>query len=698
MAVFNKIIKFDHSIPSFDFTTRKTKGVEKCVKEYLDGYLLTNPQDKISTNFKFRLVFHGAQELCSGHWQAEQDFLLDPNTKVEPYPIIHLTTFDIFEHDIPKLPTKRYRKIMDSSIWNYYVPLEVVEKDAAGNVKRDKDDKPIWKYDNNYELLEAVLKEIAQNTQNHLYELAVTHEFADLNARLVGQSVLNGTHNIISPFLFHSEKEMRGFIKSYEEKNRKTLPLPSANMPNQAGAIFGVDDRPDVPTALPQAQEPASSDKTDVQLDTIRKFRWRFLLLDDKSIDRMTRANDKSTPVDICKLKILARNLTRLGFDEDKIWFRVIDFKELRQSKNQNRIIDEKTQKIIHEIAKLDPQIKILGKVTNGSFDPITNKYSNAQTPNGVEDIQIVIDCVKHVDAAQYCLQKYKYEIVLLDYLLDKDKIASQQEYGFQLLEELNAWHNDKQEHCRNNNPELESIDKIYVPGPNNRFFFMFTSAFTTAVHERLLAEGFAKSERGLWYIGDGACPTNTPCLFSYQLMLLMRHRIKDIRKSSEGESMSIIDLLEKIYVEKGKAGTEEIRQKAHEHFNHVLFMREKYKRLEKDFSKVDEDWLRHHPNDAEYILNKMKSSLLVQSAFKVVHHFSGAFFEHLQHLVYLTAFGTLRQWQDMWEEYVFVNKELYDYDGFVNEKDENGKERKRGKAISDAIREYIINLKENNY
>ena len=51
-----------------------------------------------------------------------------------------------------------------------------------------------------------------------------------------------------------------------------------------------------------------------------------------------------------------------------------------------------------------------------------------------------------------------------------------------------------------------------------------------------------------------------------------------------------------------------------------------------------------------------------------------------------------------MWEEYVFVNKELYDYDGFVNEKDKNGKERKRGKAISDAIREYIINLKENNY
>ena len=90
-----------------------------------------------------------------------------------------------------------------------------------------------------------------------------------------------------------------------------------------------------------------------------------------------------------------------------------------------------------------------------------------------------------------------------------------------------------------------------------------------------------------------------------------------------------------------------------------------------------------------------MKSSLLIQSLLKVVHHFSGAFFEHLQHLVYLTAFGTIRQWQDMWEEYVFVNKELYDYDKFV---EEEGTNEKRGKAISDAIREYIINLKENNY
>lgn len=92
-----------------------------------------------------------------------------------------------------------------------------------------------------------------------------------------------------------------------------------------------------------------------------------------------------------------------------------------------------------------------------------------------------------------------------------------------------------------------------------------------------------------------------------------------------------------------------------------------------------------------------MKSSLLIYSAFKVVHHFSEAFFDHLQHLVYLTAFGTIRQWQDMWEEYVFVYKELYDYDNYVVEYDEDKSIIKRGKMICNAIKEYIINLKENS-
>lgn len=642
MAVFNEIIEFKARNWYFSYSSDATQGIEKCVNEYLHGMISHGGLNNV-TDCEFRLIFHGARELNN----ADQEFLKVSYTKTEPYPIIHLTTFDIFEHDIPDLPSKRYINIMDSGIWNYYVPLEVMVKDAKGKVKKDQDNKPLWQYDNNYDLFIKVLEDISRNKKNHLYDLAITHEQADLNARLLEQSRLDGGHKIISPFLFHSEKKMKEYIAGYEDEKKA------------------------------------------VSLDLIRNYRWRFLLLDDKSIEKMSSQNPNDPQVDVCKLKIIANNLHHiLGFDENKIWFRIFEFKPAIRDSHDNNVLDAQGIAIEPEENGKPVELKIqCGRVVNGSFQTPQglNKQlfmPNQEIPAALDDIQIVIDCVKYVDAAQYCLQKFKYEIILLDYLLDNDKVQKEQEFGYQLLEKLNQWNKEKKE-------------DIYIPGPNKRFFFMFTSAFTTAVHERLLAEGFAKSERGLWYIGDGACPTNTPCLFSYQLLLLMRHRLADLMKELEGGCMSIIDLLELIYVKRGEAGTEETRQKAHEHFNHVLFMREKYKRLEKDLSKLDEDHLKNNTDDAEYILMKMKSSLLIQSMLKVVHHFSGAFFEHLQHLVYLTAFGTIRQWQDMWEEYVFVNKELYDYDKFV---EDEGKDEKRGKAISDAIREYIINLKENNY
>jgi hypothetical protein len=32
-----------------------------------------------------------------------------------------------------------------------------------------------------------------------------------------------------------------------------------------------------------------------------------------------------------------------------------------------------------------------------------------------------------------------------------------------------------------------------------------------------------------------------------------------------------------------------------------------------------------------------------------------GGLLEHVTHMVYLTAFGTVRQWPEIWEEYRFV-------------------------------------------
>lgn len=634
---------------------------DSIVKEFVNrsNPFSTSLQCSVNQEIPFWLVYHEPKDLFNNpdYLFAQEMLQENPQGKL---PIIHLTWFNCFQESPESDDEKwllsgcrRYQKIMDSGIWNYYVPIfETLEQDVNNpsfNIKRFHD----------------VLLLILDNTNRNLYKLAISNEFADLNARLLEQSRLEGSHKNISPFLFHSEKEMKEFIEK----------------PNE------------------------------VSLNTIRNYRWRFLLLDDKSIEKMLSQDPNGPQVDVCKLKIIANNLHHvLDIDEVKIWFRIIEFGHIRDN-NDNCILEQGIA--IEPLENGKPtKLKIrCGRVVNGSF--IMHQKKLLFTPKeqeisaSLDDIQIVIDCVKYVDAAQYCLQKFKYDIILLDYLLDKDKINGEQEYGYQLLEKLKDWFKEKKKKEKKKKEKDEVFDEkdpiytLYVPGPNKRFFFMFTSAFTTAVHERLLAEGFAKSERGLWYIGEGACPTNTPYLFSYLLMLLMRHRVKDLRKENEGSLFSVIDLLWEIYVKKDEAGMEETRQKAHKHFNHVLFMRDKYKTLEIDFSKDDESHLKQHTNDANYILN-MESSLLVQSVFKIVNHFSGAFFEHLQHLVYLTAFGTIRQWQDMWEEYMFVSKELCDYDILFNEKvkDEKNKEIlvRRGKAVSDAIREYIINLKENNY
>ena len=358
------------------------------------------------------------------------------------------------------------------------------------------------------------------------------------------------------------------------------------------------------------------------------------------------------------------------------------------------KIIDENNKEKVIEI-----EARVVhGRVSAGKFKDVYD------FPDKPEDIQILIDCAENIAEAEYLLQTNRYEIVLLDYLL-KD------EYGYELLGKLQKWNQDKEKREKEDESD-EKLDNIYRPGPNKRFFFMFISAFTTAVHERMLEQGFGRRERHLWIIGDGACPTNTPYLFSYQLMQLMCHRINDLRKGNEGGYLTLIELLNEIFVGKENKGPEDIRQKAHDNFNKLLFMRNKYRQLENDLSVDDEK----NANSGNHIFN-MKSSMLVQSVYKYVNHFSGAFFEHLQHLVYLVAYGTIRQWQDMWEEYVFINKELCGYDDLINKSVKNGvkernyirrinrskwndnnKDKGEGQVVSDAIRDYIINLKENNY
>ena len=78
------------------------------------------------------------------------------------------------------------------------------------------------------------------------------------------------------------------------------------------------------------------------------------------------------------------------------------------------------------------------------------------------------------------------------------------------------------------------------------------------------------------------------------------------------------------------------------------------------------------------------RSSRLICSTFHDILYYGNSFWEHLQHLIYLIAYGTIRQWTEMWEEYTFIKPRL-----MLNDE--------KGEKVCKAIEEYIIALKSNS-
>ena len=329
-------------------------------------------------------------------------------------------------------------------------------------------------------------------------------------------------------------------------------------------------------------------------------------------------------------------------------------------------------------VAKLD----IIEKAINDLF-----KNETVVTRNfGNDKAQIYIDSVSNLKEAQDALKSKKYEIILLDYLLD-DNGKGGREYGYELLKGIWAKEENKAE-------DVKYKDYIfdYKKGPDNRFYFMFISAFTTAVSERLLAEGWARSE-DYWYIGEGACPINTPYLFQYRLLHIMEKRLKEMglakwnlkkheeqNDSSKNENAKknpfacllktihetftkeVVEEHNNIYTELIKeiySSKDEARQRANEKFQDVLDLLYHYKSLIRD-THFTENWF--DSNESVLVTEFIKSHMAYEGVL-----------EHLTQLVYLTAFGTVRQWPEMWEEYLYIKSRL-------------------GKI--DAVETYIVNLK----
>lgn len=490
------------------------------------------------------------------------------NHYTTPYPVIHFCR-DFREYprknfyiDNPNVP--RYIHFIDSSIWNFYASNKTEINKCLHKIKKY--------FDLGY------------------YDLVIARETANLRVRLLKESKIYGPRGgnaeaghgaSVSPFLFHSETKMSGFLNEKIEKNIDVL----LNQPE-----------------------------------------WRVLLLDDHS------------------------NST-LGGSE---------------TLNKYNIVEHRLEEICELIRDSVKRLNAT-QISSKKKNSVINHYSKVLNV-------FTIEKVASVDEAVASMEAKKYDLILLDYLLgEKD---DGREYSHELLDKVKT------------NNELQESKGIY-----GTFWFFFISSFTYAIEERLQEQGLTYNTKD-WRIARGACPTTTPELFKYNLFRFLHRQTEvisqlpllpksDKKDDYANRTLTILDLLKKVYC------SENPRENAVKYFDSVLTIKANYKILKRDFYHISkekeksDDWKKKNLQDRD-TEKKDNGSLLIQSLFPDLKHYDNAFWEHLIHLVYVTAFGTIRQWPELWEEFLFVKDYL--------EKSDNSKK------VIDRIEEYIVKLKAGNY
>ena len=361
----------------------------------------------------------------------------------------------------------------------------------------------------------------------------------------------------------------------------------------------------------------SSADYKTISIDSCKKklfpkLKWRFLLLDDKCFGS-SRSEDqdkgylKPETSEVSKSTILKDRLAMLGFN-----VRVIPVKSI-------------------DLNKEPEQLELMDVI-----------------PHNETNIDIELVCVKDIDTAKALMKRMEFDIILLDYFLNnKDK----KEYGHELLswlnDELGVNNTSDSEHYTLGAKSPGGVRNIKV-GPNERYFFMFISAFSSAVTERLRESGLQRSAKR-WHIGEGACPTNTPYLFLYQLVMLMKKRIGD--SGVDKDINHRIELFLKDIFE-----SENVRLVAQKQFSESLKRLYSYKSIMKDFHLPSRPL--YNQSDRQTSIFDSEGSVLMTS-FIEQNPFYGGILEHLTQLLYLTSFGTVRQWEEMWEEYRFISSIL---------------------------------------
>lgn len=386
---------------------------------------------------------------------------------------------------------------------------------------------------------------------------------------------------------------------------------------------------------------------------TIAKYKWRFLLLDDCAMDSLRTLTGEREVFDASKRRLVASS---------KLFILKNAIERIKEFHVSWRYLDYKNNVWI-----------------DSSF--INNSNSNVD-----------IWCVTSIKEAISLLHEYKFDVIFLDYLLGNKSLTKQDfcqkggEMDNECKEEYNQYvHSSIREYGYHLLKRLKKLQKdcpTNFRAPLGRQYFIFISAFTTAVDERLRAEGLNRSEK-FWYIAEGACPTNTPQLFLFNLLKLMDKRLGDsgILKLSSSEIYTLID---KIYLPKEQdVRGDSVRKRANALYQKVLSLQYHYRNILKD---VDIP-LGQNSNDFD-----TRGSVLMTNFIQNKINLGGML-EHLTQLVHLTAFGTIRQWPEMWEEYIYF-KAQFEKQSKDGGKDSDSVDPDKLKGMFTNIEKYILELK----
>lgn len=673
-------VKGDELSNPFD-KIKSLNAIQKSIADFIEKY--NSKGFTLGEDFSFYIIYHSVRDLYSGNeYKFGQDYLKNENK--EKLPIIHLTLFDIFDpptfpsgNNQIKLPeVKRYDKIIDSSIWNYYFPLFVTDstKNCATII--------------NYERFKDVLQKVANNTAKHLYDLSVADEYADLNARLLEQSYLKGTHKAISPFIFHSENELQTLIRDeFEERVGLENESIVSQIKNHKWRILLVDDKADSGMSY---NKKMSSENDRYGLPLNSKLSIIISLLDKLFVDSKhticygeSVSNSKNVLFSIEFAKNVSKALDKIR--NKKYDLILLDYL-LEQDENNLKYGYELLEEVYKEVELIKLLNNILGVLLKEPFSP--------------HACEIISKLIVHSNRSINLLCKEPYSTILKSLFTEPQLKALSDLYslyiqpqinGFSIIRTQNEWEIICEKIKLNKYlgdfikkgeiiKAIEGlIDKLsndrYKIGPRKRLFFMFISAYSYAVHDRLLAEGLNPSEK-YWFISTGACPTNTPQLFLYNLLKLMDKRLED-SGVSKLSSDALYKLVNKIYLPKeNDPKRESVRKRANAFYQDVLSLQYHYRSILKDVEIPFKD--------GASVFDTKGSVLMTDFIQKKIN--LGGLLEHLTQLVHLTAFGTIRQWAEMWEEYIYFKAQ------FENQLDEVT--TNDFKILCQNIENYILELK----